>query len=65
MKTFNITKQDIQLVEEAKNKITMLYEDDKHHVGAAICTKTGEFISAVHIEAYWTSICVCGSYCNR
>lgn len=59
MKIFNITKQDIQLVEEATNKITMLYEDDKHHVGAAICTKTGEFISAVHIEACIGRVSVC------
>jgi cytidine deaminase len=30
----------------------MLYEDDKHHVGAAIRKKTWECISAVHIEAF-------------
>ena len=52
MKIFNTTKEDIELVEVATKKITMLYEDDKHHVGAAIRTKTGEIISAVHIEAY-------------
>ena len=59
MKTFNTTKQDMELVEVATKKITTLYEDDKHHVGAAIRTKTGEFISAVHIEAYIGRVTVC------
>lgn len=36
-----------------------LYEDDKHHVGAAIRMKTGEIISAVHIEAYIGRVTVC------
>ena len=59
MKTFNVTKQDIELVEIATRKITMLYEDDKHHVGAAIRTKSGEITSAVHIEAYIGRVTVC------
>lgn len=59
MKIFNTTKEDIELVEVATKKITMLYEDDKHHVGAAIRTKTGEIISAVHIEAYIGRVTVC------
>lgn len=37
----------------------MLYEDDKHHVGAAIRTKSGEITSAVHIEAYIGRVTVC------
>jgi cytidine deaminase len=52
IKRFDITKKDIELVEVATKKITMLYEDDKHHVGAAIRKKIGECISAVHIESY-------------
>ena len=59
MKIFNITKEDIELVEVATKNITMLYEDDKHHVGAAIRTKTGEIISAVHIEVYIGRVTVC------
>nr|BAF56218.1 EGFP-Bsr [Cloning vector piMARK] len=59
MKTFNISQQDLELVEVATEKITMLYEDNKHHVGAAIRTKTGEIISAVHIEAYIGRVTVC------
>ncbi|MGG0739864.1 cytidine deaminase [Niallia taxi] len=49
----------MELVEIATRKITMLYEDDKHHVGAAIRTKSGEITSAVHIEAYIGRVTVC------
>ncbi|MBP2241593.1 cytidine deaminase [Cytobacillus eiseniae] len=59
MKTFNITKRDLELIEAATDKIAMLYEDNKHHVGAAIRTKTGEIISAVHIEAYIGRVSIC------
>ncbi|TRZ38078.1 cytidine deaminase [Niallia circulans] len=59
MKTFPVTKQDIALVEIATKKITMLYKDDKHHVGASIRTKSGEITSAVHIEAYIGRVTVC------
>lgn len=59
MKTFNISQQDLELVGVATEKITMLYADNKHHVGAAIRTKTGEIISAVHIEAYIGRVTVC------
>lgn len=59
MKTFNISQEDLELVEVAKKKIISLYEDDKHHVGAAIRMKTGDIISAVHIEAYIGRVTVC------
>ncbi|MDR6681724.1 cytidine deaminase [Bacillus safensis] len=50
MHTFDLTPKDVELIDEAKKKIMSLYEEDKHHVGAAIRMKTGEMISAVHIE---------------
>lgn len=50
MKTFDLSQEDIELIDEAKKKIISLYEDDKHHVGAAIRMKTGEIISAVHLR---------------
>ncbi|MBR0603771.1 cytidine deaminase [Bacillus safensis] len=59
MNTFNLTSKDVELIDEAKKKITSLYEEDKHHVGAAIRMKTGEMISAVHIEAYIGRVTVC------
>lgn len=59
MKTFPLTSIDYELIEEAKTKITKLYEDDRHHVGAAIRTKSGNVVSAVHIEAYVGRVTVC------
>ena len=59
MKTYPLTSIDFELIEEAKTKITQLYEDDRHHVGAALRTKTGNVVSAVHIEAYVGRVTVC------
>ncbi|MEK5007602.1 cytidine deaminase [Bacillus sp. FSL K6-3312] len=59
MKTFDLSQEDVKLIDEAKKKIISLYEDDKHHVGAAVRMKTGEIISAVHIEAYIGRVTIC------
>lgn len=59
MKTYPLTSIDFELIEEAKTKITQLYEDDRHHVGAALRTKSGNIVSAVHIEAYVGRVTVC------
>jgi cytidine deaminase len=59
MKTYPLTANDLKLIDEAKNKITYLYEDDKHHVGAALQTQSGNIISAVHIEANVERVTVC------
>lgn len=39
MKTYPLTENDFNLIDEAKRKITQLYEDDRHHIGAALKTK--------------------------
>ncbi|MEC0665570.1 cytidine deaminase [Priestia flexa] len=59
MKVLELNQHDLELIEAAKQKITALYEDDKHHVGAAIRLVTGEIISTVHIEAYIGRVTVC------
>lgn len=59
MKTYPLTSNDFQLIEEAKKKITSLYEDDKHHVAAALHTKSNKIVSAVHLEAYNGRVSVC------
>lgn len=59
METYELTNEDYQLIEAAKEKISSLYEDDKHHVGAAIRTSSGKIVSAVHIEAYIGRVTVC------
>jgi cytidine deaminase len=59
MKTYPLTENDFKLIDEAKSKITSLYEDDRHHVGAALKTKSGNIVSAVHIEANVGRVTVC------
>ncbi len=59
MEKYQLIQEDFELIEAAKEKISSLYEDDKHHVGAAIRTKSGRVVSAVHIEAYIGRITVC------
>lgn len=59
MNVFPLTQDDYQLIEEAKSKIKDLYQDDKHHVGSALRTNSGNIVSAVHIEAYVGRITVC------
>ncbi|MEH6937830.1 cytidine deaminase [Bacillus sp. JJ664] len=59
MEKYQLKQEDFELIEAAKEKIISLYEDDKHHVGAAIRTKSGKIVSAVHIEAYIGRVSVC------
>lgn len=59
MKTYPLTESDFELIDEAKKVITTLYEDDRHHVGAALKTKSGDIVSAVHMEAYIGRVSVC------
>lgn len=54
-----ITKEDLLLIEAAKEKIKALYKDGKHHVGAAVRTKSGNVYAAVHLEAYIGRVSVC------
>lgn len=59
MKTYPLDASDYTLIEAAREKIKVLYEEDKHHVGAALRTRSGEIVTAVHIEAYVGRITVC------
>lgn len=59
MKTVPLNPDDLLLVEEAKQKISNLYEENKHHVGAALRTSTGKIISGVHLEAYIGRVAIC------
>lgn len=59
MKTYALTDDDVQLVEEAKRKIAALYTEDRHHVGAALRTASGNIVSAVHIEVNVGRVTVC------
>lgn len=59
MKTFPITKEDLVLIDEARRVIRRCYKPGRHHVGAAVRTKSGKIFSAVHVEANIGRITVC------
>lgn len=54
-----ITMEDQTLIAAAEDIITRRYEWERHHVGAALRTKTGEIFTAVHVEASMGRITVC------
>lgn len=59
MMTYPLQESDYPVIEAAREKIKALYEEDKHHVGAALKTKSGKIVAAVHMEAYVGRITVC------
>ncbi|WP_111619898.1 cytidine deaminase [Paenibacillus pabuli] len=54
-----IMTEDLELIEAAKNVISRLYQEGKHHVGAAVRTRSGKIFTAVHLEAYIGRVSVC------
>lgn len=59
MQTSKLTAQDLELVEAAKEVIQRCYVFGRHHIGAAVRTKSGKIYSSVHLEAYIGRITVC------
>lgn len=59
MKLCPITKEDYELIEEARSIIRKHYKPSRHQVGAAIRTKSGKIITAVNIEAYLRKMDIC------
>ncbi|AIQ48676.1 hypothetical protein R70723_24265 [Paenibacillus sp. FSL R7-0273] len=51
--------EDETLVAAAGEIIKKRYEWERHHVGAALRTKTGEIFTAVHLEASLSRVTVC------
>lgn len=54
-----ITIEDETLIAAAQEIIAKRYEWERHHVGAALRTTTGEIFTAVHVEASMGRITVC------
>lgn len=54
-----VEKHDEILIESAKKIIENLYQEGKHHVGAAVRTKSGKIFTAVNLEAYIGRVAVC------
>jgi cytidine deaminase len=51
--------QHIALIEAARSIITVRFKPTYHHIGAALRTRSGQVISAVHLEANVGRIAVC------
>ena len=54
-----ITSEDARLIAEARMVLAKYYTPGKHHVGAALRTKTGQIFTAVHLEANVGRAAVC------
>jgi cytidine deaminase len=59
MKTLPITVEDEQLVKVAKDIVSKYYRYGKHHVGAALRTRSGKIFTAVNLEANVGRAAVC------
>lgn len=60
LKTKPLEKKDYELIKEAEKVIGTNYVYGRHHIGAAVRSKTGNIFSAVHVEANVGRITVCG-----
>lgn len=60
MKVKPLDSRDYELIDEAIEIIEKYYIYEKHHIGAALRTKSGKTYSAVHVEAKCGRITVCG-----
>ncbi|UQZ32843.1 cytidine deaminase [Paenibacillus sp. PK3_47] len=56
---YEISIEDETLVAAAQEIIRKRYEWERHHVSAALRTKTGEIFTAVHLEASLPRVTVC------
>lgn len=56
---YEISIEDQTLVASAKEIIKKRYEWGRHHVSAALRTRTGEIFTAVHLEASLSRVTVC------
>ena len=62
-----LTKQDSELIEKAKETADRLHLDNVHEVAAAIMSKEGRIFTGIHIEANLGFAQVCGevaAMCN-
>ena len=63
----DLTKQDYELIERAKQIADELYVEDLHEVASALRTTSGDIFGGIHIEATVGFADVCGevaALCN-
>lgn len=54
-----LTVQDRELIGEARRLIKRRYAPDRHHVAAALRTKSGRVFAALHLDTYVGCCSVC------
>ena len=59
MTLLSITVEDNQLIKAAKDIISKYYKHGKHHIGAALRTKSGRIFTAVNLDANVGRVAVC------
>ncbi|MBI3452337.1 MAG: cytidine deaminase [Rhodospirillales bacterium] len=59
MKPYEPTTEDRTLIAAARDTITRLYAENRHHIGAAVRTRTGRVYTAVHLDTYVGRASVC------
>ncbi|MBI2931621.1 MAG: cytidine deaminase [Planctomycetes bacterium] len=54
-----ISLRDRELVDEARRLIRRRYEPDRHHVAAAVRTRSGRVFTALHLDTYVGRCSIC------
>jgi len=54
-----LSKEDLALVETARQTITRLYTENRHHIGSAARSRSGKVYTAVHLDTYVGRASVC------
>ncbi|APF18928.1 cytidine deaminase [Caldithrix abyssi] len=55
-----MTNEDLELIETARSLIKKRFVEGRHHIAAALRTKSGKVFSGVHVEVYVGRITICG-----
>jgi cytidine deaminase len=55
----DLSAADLELVEAARRVITDRYKENRHHIGAALRTRSGRIYTAVHLDTYVGRASVC------
>lgn len=54
-----LTSEDLALIEAAKRLITERYRENRHHIGAALRTRSGKIHTGIHLDTYVGRASVC------
>ncbi|MCW5751478.1 MAG: cytidine deaminase [Alphaproteobacteria bacterium] len=54
-----LAERDRELIEAARDVIRRFYQENRHHIGAAVRGRSGRIYSAVHLDTYVGRASVC------